>query len=230
MRFTPQTLDFLFENKLNNNKEWFHSHKQEYQELVLDPLVDLVEKLTPTVLKIDPQFITIPKPTKAISRIYRDTRFSKDKSLYRDNMWILFIRDKKLYHGLPAYFADISANGLEYGVGYYKVSSESMLCYRDMILKKEPAFLQAKLAVEKAKIFSLYGEPLKRSKAPNEPEDIKNWLDRKQIGVSNTITDFDLVFSEDLYQTIAKGFEQLKPVYDFLMAVETRRSHNNRED
>ena len=99
MPISAKTLDFLFENKLNNSKEWYHAHKKEYTELVLRPLAELVVKLKPTMLELDPDLIVEPRVTRSISRIYRDTRFSKDKSLYRDNMWLIFIRDKKLYEG-----------------------------------------------------------------------------------------------------------------------------------
>ena len=149
MPISAKTLDFLFENKLNNSKEWYHAHKKEYTELVLRPLAELVVKLKPTMLELDPDLIVEPRVTRSISRIYRDTRFSKDKSLYRDNMWLIFIRDKKLYEGPPGFYVDISPRGLSYGMGYY------------------------------------------------------------------------------LYQVVAQHFRLLKPVYEFLMAVETRRDHTS---
>lgn len=84
MPISKETLDFLVENRLQNSRDWFHDHKKVYQEVVLAPLIELVEKLTPVMWEIDPLFITTPKVCKTISRIYRDTRYTKDKSLYRE--------------------------------------------------------------------------------------------------------------------------------------------------
>lgn len=229
MPISKHTLDFLFENKLNNSKEWFHAHKEQYQKVVLEPLGELVMLLEPAIRKIDPDIPVIPKPTKSISRIYRDTRFSKNKSLYRDNMWIIFIRDKKLYDGLPAFYADFSANGMEYGVGYYKASTESMRTYREMIQNREPSFQKALAAMQSQNEFSFYGERYKRSKAPEEPEEIRNWLDRKSIGVSAQCRDFDLIFSDRLHLYLAERYQKLKPVYDFFMAVEARRARDGEQ-
>ena len=90
--FSQKTLDFLFENRLHDSREWFAQHKKEYQELVIQPLRQLVMDLSPTMLELDPEFNTEPKVDKTICRVWRDTRYTKDPSLYRDHMWILFKR------------------------------------------------------------------------------------------------------------------------------------------
>ena len=107
MGFTRQTLEFLSENRRQNHKMWFEAHKADYQTEVVAPLAALTRELAPELHAIDNELICIPAVGKSISRIYRDTRFSKDKSLYRDVMWCVFMRDKKLYHGLPGYFFEL---------------------------------------------------------------------------------------------------------------------------
>ena len=57
-------------------------------------LRELIEKLTPAMLSIDSQFVTVPRADKIICRIWRDTRYSRDPSLYRNSMWIIFKRDR----------------------------------------------------------------------------------------------------------------------------------------
>ena len=88
--FSDKTLRFLLENRMNNSKQWYDSHKDEYKRYVYDPFVELVNELAPAVLQIDSQIITIP--SRIISRTRRDTRFTKDKTMYRDNAWIVFAR------------------------------------------------------------------------------------------------------------------------------------------
>ncbi|MCR4436018.1 MAG: DUF2461 family protein [Clostridiales bacterium] len=77
---------------MNNSKDWYESHKGEYRQYVYNPFVELIGELSPAMTEIDSQLITIP--SKLISRVRRDTRFSRGKSLYRDNAWLVFLRDK----------------------------------------------------------------------------------------------------------------------------------------
>ena len=93
--FTPEALQFLHDVKANNNKEWYEEHKPDYRGLLLHPFQDLVGDLSPLMSSVDPHIVTIPAVDKTISRIYRDTRFSTDKSRYRDAMWLAFKRSSK---------------------------------------------------------------------------------------------------------------------------------------
>jgi uncharacterized protein (TIGR02453 family) len=106
--FTQKTLDFLSENRFMNSKEWFSEHKEEYSKYVIQPLAELAAALAPTLSAIDSQIITEPKVDKTISRIYRDVRFSKDKLLYREEMWLSVKRDKKAFPGYPEFFFVVS--------------------------------------------------------------------------------------------------------------------------
>ena len=84
--FTPKTLEFLAENRRRNSQAWFAEHKEAYHTLVFEPLCELVRALAPQALQIDDQVVSLPRVDKTICRIRRDTRFSHDKSLYRENM------------------------------------------------------------------------------------------------------------------------------------------------
>lgn len=88
--FSPKTLKFLRGLKTNNNKAWFQAHRADYEKYVLQPLRDLVIDLGDFMLDIDPFFEITPSVNKTISRIYRDTRFSKDKSPFRSTVWFTF--------------------------------------------------------------------------------------------------------------------------------------------
>ena len=80
MPFSKETLDFLTENRARDSKAWFREHDKIYRAAVLDPLRELCCRLAPAMQKIDPAFMTEPKVGRCLSRIYRDTRFTRDKS------------------------------------------------------------------------------------------------------------------------------------------------------
>ena len=109
--FSLQTLDFLQTNKVKNNKSWFEENKHIYKQFLLEPLQNLVTDLSEVMLSIDPVFETKPAINKTISKIYRDTRFSKDKSLFKKVMWIVFKQPTKEWKDAPCYFFEISPNG-----------------------------------------------------------------------------------------------------------------------
>ena len=114
MPFSQKSLDFLFENRLHDSKEWFLEHKNEYETLVKAPLVELSAALGPVMLELDPQLTTDPAVGKTISRIRRDTRFTHDKSLYRDNMWIVYKRGKMYGREVPGLYFEVFSDCLLY--------------------------------------------------------------------------------------------------------------------
>lgn len=217
--FTEEAPKFLLENKMNNNKDWYESHKGEYKQYVYNPFVELIMELAPAISEIDSTLITVP--SKLISRVRRDTRFTKDKSLYRDNVWIVFLRDKSLMSTSPCFWFEISQRGSSYGVGYYGAETGSMANMREMIINGHPAFLRALKCYESQEEFVIGGEIYKRSKFPDQPENLRLWLDRKNIFFESVQNDFKLAFSKELPDTLKKGFKKLKPIYDFLCAVES---------
>ncbi len=87
--FPPETLKFLRQLKRNNNREWFLAHKQLYEEKVKGPMVDLVIALGGAMQSFGPEMIVDPK--RVIYRIYRDIRFSADKSPYKTHIAAIFV-------------------------------------------------------------------------------------------------------------------------------------------
>ena len=82
--FSRRTFTALLDLGRHNYKTWFEAHRSIYETHVLQPLRDLVSDLADSMLGIDLSFEVAPAVGKTISRIYRDTRFSKDKSPFRD--------------------------------------------------------------------------------------------------------------------------------------------------
>ena len=222
MPFSEESLKFLFENRVVDSKAWFTEHRGEYESLVLEPMRELVTALDPAILSIDPLLICEPKVGRSISRIYRDTRFSHDKSIFRDVMWCVFIRDKKLYNGLPGFFFEFSPRGFRYGCGYYQASSESTEAMRELILNDDKTFKAAQKAFKKQSVFYMADTKYKRSRYPEQPEEKRDWLDQRSLGFLADSEDFDLLFSDALSERLAHDFKLLTPMYDFMMAAEAR--------
>ena len=210
MPITENTLNFLTENRQQNSKDWFHENRPAYMNEVMEPLVELVEALTPAMLDIDPHFETSPKVGKTISRIYRDTRFSRDKSLYRDAMWCGFQRPKIGKESHPGFFLEFSPYRFRYGCGFYQASTEKMRAMREKILDDSLSFLHAQSAFTNQSVFE-------KIHYRDQPLDKQNWLERRNIFFVHNSIDFPWLCSDDMALQLGENFTLLKPVYDFLL-------------
>lgn len=219
MPFTPETIDFLFENHLQDSRSWFAEHRREYERYVYRPLQELVVALTPAVLAIDGQVTTQPRVDKTICRIWRDTRYSHDKSLYRDTMWIIFKRGKMHGTGVPGLYFDIAPQGFQYGTGFYHASASYMAALRRLVLAGDGAFRRAQAAYEGQRIYRMHGECFRRPRYGEQPEALRLWLERRNIGFEAESQDMDLLYSAELAAKLAEDFQLLAPVYRFLLHV-----------
>lgn len=219
--FTKKTFDFLSENRIQNSKAWFDANRASYEEYVLAPLREVVDALAPAMLQLDGQLIVTPRVGPTISRIRRDTRFSNDKSLYRDVMWCVFLRDKKQWESQPGYVFEISPRGWRYGCGYYQADPKTMEGARKLILQGNRVFRAALDCYEAQDTFVLEGDCYKRSKFPDQPENLRAWLDRKSFWIVHNSVDWDLLCSDRLVPALARDFKRVQPIYAFFWLAET---------
>ncbi|WP_447873168.1 DUF2461 domain-containing protein [Serratia fonticola] len=222
--FSSQSIAFLTEVKSQNNKEWYENNKTAYEKYLLEPFQHLVKSLTPIVQEIDKNIEVSPKIGKTISRIYRDTRFSKDKSRFRDRMWLTFKRDKKNWIDSPVFFFEIRPHAFYYGLGYYAATRETMDRVRESISCREKDFLNATSHL--LQNFTLTGDSYKRQLKPNQPERIAIWYNKKSFSVMKENNDIAEVFDHTLVNTLAEAFTQLAPLYNFLIRIEEKKNRD----
>lgn len=223
MPFQKESLDFLVENRLRDDKQWFNAHRDSYEKLVLQPMRELVTALTPSMLAIDPAFVTEPKIGKTISRVWRDTRYTHDKSLFRDHLWCSFTRKRQLFEGLPCFFFELSPQGVQYGCGYYQASSDVMQALRELILADAPCFIHARDALNSQTLFTMEDARYKRSRFSDRPAEQRLWLDQRNICFLTGSKDFSFAFSDKLAERLSKDLTLLKPLYELLMQAEARK-------
>lgn len=220
--FTPQMLDFLAENHLRNSKPWYDEHKDTCHTLVTEPFYQLVEQMTPTMLAIDSNFVV--QPSRCLSRVRRDTRFTRNKDLYRDHMWITFRHPKKRLGESLCYYFGIDQDSWSYGVGYYDMPRMVLTECQQMILREDRSFQQAYKALQNSR-FSLYGQDYKRPRFPDAPERYQEWLNKKWFEVHVASTDFDQLFRGEYFEPMMHDIQQIAPLYHFLRRAEQTVRH-----
>jgi glycerol-3-phosphate acyltransferase PlsY len=133
---------------------------------------------------------------------------------------ISFKKDKKQFPHYPEFFVVMTPQHLVYGCGYYWMMPETVKAMRELIESNHPAWQKALKAYENQDVFTLEDDKYKRSKYPAYPENIRNWLDSRNICCVKETTDFDLVFSDKLGRKLCEDLKLMKDVYDFLVVCE----------
>ena len=214
--FSEKTLSYLIELRARNDREWYQEHKPDYERYVLRPFQALVRALAPAIARIDPMIETQPATGKTISRVYRDSRFSKDKSLYRDRVWITFEQKNAGYPDVPAFYFELTPSGYSYGAGFYYVSPKTMGEYRAMIDRDEAGFLDTIKPVMDAGVFTVEGDEYKRGRYTGANPEIARWYNRKNIYVTAGDGDVTGAFEFDaLTALLISGFSALAGIYHF---------------
>ena len=218
--FCPEGLDLLTQNRLMNSKDFYEVHKDEIRRKAVEPFQALCLRMAPAMLEIDPLFVTVP--SRMVSRVRRDTRYTKDKSLYRANQWLFFRRPKAQYESTPFYYMEVTPEYWGYGC-YGGFTPAEMALAREMIQKEDKLFLDAFRAAEKSKVFTLDGPLYKRPRVPDAPEAYQPWLNRKHIGLQfSEYDDYAPLWSDAFVEPMLQAFRQIAPFYRFVCALHER--------
>lgn len=217
--FCEDTLKFLVELTINNNKPWFEENRKHYEKVLLNPMQELVMDLTPAMIAIDPAFVTKPSIGATISRIHRDTRFSKDKSPYRSNMWLTFKRGGDLWEQEPGYFFEIAADYWSFGMGYFQATKDTMDRIKADIKADNPKITKLIDELNKRKDLKLFGDDYKKFKDDGIPDAYKSWMSKKNVYFMALSKDMDVVTGKHLLPKLIEGFKFLGGFYDYFWQI-----------
>ena len=140
--FNTETLGFLEELAANNDREWFKDNKSRYEELVLDVALRFIDSMQTPLQGIAPHFTAIPtRVGGSLMRVYRDTRFSKNKLPYKTNIGIQFrLEDAGDVHA-PGYYIHIEPNQCFLAGGMWHPESSALRAVREAIAEDPAAKL-----------------------------------------------------------------------------------------
>ncbi len=219
---TPEAIFLLAENRFNNSKAFYEEHKKEINEGVVYQMRALVTDLQPTLERINPDFIL--DPVRCLSRVRRDTRFTADKSLYRENLWLMF-RHQKNQLPTPVLWFEFFSDGYDYGCGIISSSPAFMEYWRNYI-KERPLPLLSAYEKVKDTGLSMDNERYKRSKAAVDgitDPDLAKWYDSKELFVTRHVNGVRrLNQPKALVSELDKAYGSMEELYRYLLDVTTR--------
>jgi uncharacterized protein (TIGR02453 family) len=170
LRFNPGFFDFLRELKANNKKEWFDANKDRYVADVRDPLLAFIVAFRPRLLEISPYLVADPKPTGgSMFRIYRDTRFSKNKEPYKTTASAFFSHQTGGKEG-PGIYLHLEPESCFIGIGHWRPDPVARTRVTDAIAAKPDSWRDATSSKEFRKLFKMEGEQLAKLPKQYDPQ------------------------------------------------------------
>lgn len=207
-------IEFLSELRDNNNREWFHAHKERYDMLRVAFITD-VEKLLSLIASYDDELRGF-RTEDCIYRIYRDIRFSPDKTPYKTFFSAYMARGGKK-SPRSGYYLHIEPGNVSLCGGIWCPETKLIRALRQAIYDNLDEW---KSIVEDPDFVEIYphfvGETLKivPREFPKEGEHVE-WVKRKDYTVWGNVPD-DFITQSDWVEQVAQKFKRLKPMNDFL--------------
>ena len=208
--FTPELFKFLRDLRKNNNREWFQANKQRYEQNVQGPALHFIKDLAPHLHMVSPYLVADPKPMGgSLFRIYRDIRFSKDKTPYKTHVAAHFShKDAKMeWFGYYLHLEPGSSSG---GGGLWHPGTPALTMVRKNIAGNPERWKEARNGIK------IQGESLKRPPQGYNPEHpfIKD-LKRKDLYAMFPIPE-QTVCSTTFPAKFAEQCAKITPLMSFL--------------
>jgi uncharacterized protein (TIGR02453 family) len=160
--FPADTLDFLIDLSQNNDRQWFAENRERYEQSFLAPALTFIEAMRPTLKKHAPHLLVEPKKSGgSLLRIYKDTRFSKDKTPYKTNMGIQFRHEAGRDIHAPGIYLHLAPDECFFGAGIWKPEAETLRQIRQFLVDNPTRWKRATTGKRFKEHFSVYDDRLK---------------------------------------------------------------------
>lgn len=205
--FTPETIDFLWGIRMNNNRDWFLEHKQQYVSTLYEPMKALGAQL------FQP-FLERPGNILKVSRIYRDARLHHPDP-YKESLWICIRRDADWWAENPCLFFEIRPDGVNYGFSLWRPKVTVMEAFRARIAGNPGEFLEILEDIRRRTGMEVTAAQYKRPKQAPVPELNTYFAWKSDIDCIIHEDVSDAIFGPELGERAGRFLENLNPVYEY---------------
>ena len=205
--FRPETFDFLWGIRMNNNREWFLANKQSYVDHLYAPTKALGEAL------FQP-FLDRPGDLLKVSRIYRDARLHHPLP-YKESLWICIRQDVAWWAENPCLFFEINPEGIDYGFFIWKPRPAVMKEFRKAISAEPRPFLEMIEKVEADTGLTVTAGQYKHPEKCADPALARFYLWKDKLDCTRHEDFSEAVFGPELADRVRDFFEKLIPLYDY---------------
>jgi len=214
--FSPQTIEFMWNLRLNNRKEWFEANKDAFKQDFQEPMKALGREVFDRISADYDKHSFIHK----VSRIYKDARRVRDGEPYRCNLWFSIEKPSEEWTATPVFWFELAPEGWRYGLGYYQARPITMAKLRARIDRSPKKFEQLIAPLDKQEEFVLEGDEYKRIKEGPTPK-TSAWYNKKSIVLMHEQSNGDELLSPALVDRLVSGYQFLMPFYDYLITLDS---------
>jgi uncharacterized protein (TIGR02453 family) len=213
--FTPKTLSFLRSLKRNNDRDWFRERRNQYETHVRGPMVALIERLGTDFRRFAPELEASPK--KSLYRVYRDTRFSPDKTPLKTQVSASFRWRGLPRHGGAGLYVEVHPQWVWMGGGFYAPEPPHLVRIRQHISDTHPELHRiARAGTFRKAVGTLEGDRLTRVPrgfATNDPA--AEYLKHRNFLAGREFPP-EFATSAEFYPTLVTTFKAIMPLVRFL--------------
>ena len=206
--FSPETIDFLWGIRMNNNREWFLEHKKDYVNYLYEPMKALGKELFLP-------FLEKPGNLLKVSRIYRDARMHHPTP-YKESLWICIRQDVEWWAENPCLYFEITPEAVSYGFILLNPKVSTLEEFRKDIAARPREFLDLIKKTEKATGVPITAQVYKRPKEAPSEELAPYFAWRKYIGCVVEEPISPAIFGRELGKRAGEFLEKLIPFYEYM--------------
>ena len=217
--FPEETIKFFLDVRFHNDMAFVHAHEKEYKEYVKQPFYSFIEALGDTMLSIADDMEI--RPVKCLARLRRDTRFTKDKSPYRDHLWLCFRRAGASKEGSVNYWFELTPETVDWGLGFWFENRSAMNTLRKRMVEKPDEVLEAlRKSRLPGKDLLVDGRRYQRMKPPEGMAlPLALLYPMKEMFIQRVNVPFGKIYTPEILDMVRKDFLRLKPMYKLLCSV-----------
>ena len=206
--FTPETVDFLWGIRLNNNREWFMAHKAAYDETLYGPMKALSQEVFAA-------FADVPNMARKLSRIYRDARLHPPTP-YKDSLWLSLRPDGLPWSEQPTLFFEIRPEAYSYGFVLWRPKTAALKRFSDALDSRPDEFLSLLERLEGETGLKLSGEAYRRPR-PCQNEAVAPYVQLRGFLMEQERCPDKLLFSPALAPQVVDTLKKLYPLYEYFL-------------
>ena len=205
--FSPETIDFLWGIRMNNNREWFMPNKPMYTQFLYEPMKALGQDLYQS-------FLDKPGNLLKVSRIYRDARLHHPEP-YKESLWICIRKDVEWWAENPCLYFEIRPEGVSYGLIWWKPRVSVLESFRQTIAAQPEEFLELMEHTHAATGVPVTATLYKRPKETEDPRLAPYFAWKGNIACVVDEPVSEDIFGPALGQRVKEFLDKLIPLYDY---------------